>query len=143
MSDKAIVVLWDGRRHVSPQLYLHVNGSDVPRWLTEFYSKLEAEEITGDTRTAFALWTAMAFTKSDEVGEVRVFPLPDAYMAAILSGGKDQREAVEGLSPGESGAVLFNVTDGKWYALNGELEEFDQSTLEDVESWEHELGELA
>ncbi len=119
MGNRALVLFTDGER-VSPVVYLHWCGSQVPAWLNELKQLMRGRE--GDVDYACARFVGLCHTKIKGNLSLGVWNTPPNVGRAIRGlPGDRARDELAAYSHGDAGVVIVNVGDFTWYACGGYL----------------------
>lgn len=122
MGDRAIVIFTDGAE-VSPAIYLHWNGTEVPAWLKE-HKEMMADR-TGDVAYAAARFVGIAHTKITGNLSLGMWNLTPEQIDRIRGAHPSTSPETEltAMSHGDAGVALVNVNDFTWKGYGGYLEE--------------------
>lgn len=119
MGNRALVIFHD-RERVSPTVYLHWRGGDVPQWLQEL--KLLMQGRYGDAEYAAARFIGICHAKIEGNLSLGVFSnsfnLLDVRRQATL----------EAESHGDAGVVAVDTADFTWKAYGGYLAQSSKTT---------------
>jgi hypothetical protein len=114
MGNRAIVIFFDNDR-ISPTVYLHWCGGEVPRLLSELAKYMTGRY--GDAEYAAARFTGLCHNMID--GNLSLGIYANDLKRANLNNAKVLRE----MSPGDAGVVIVNTADFTWKAYSGYLAE--------------------
>ncbi len=112
MGDRANVIFFDDSE-VSPRVYLHWHGSDVPAWIEELKELMQPR--MGDA----------AYTTARFVGICHRY-LPGYMSLGVHStdltlADLKNRTCLEQFSPGDAGVIIVDTRDFSWQAFGGYL----------------------
>jgi hypothetical protein len=114
MGNRAIVIFYDSDR-ISPSVYLHWNGGEVPRLLGELAEYMKGRY--GDAEYAAARFTGLCHNMID--GNLSL----GIYATKLKRADLDNAKVVTNLSHGDAGVVIVNTDDFTWKAYGGYLAE--------------------
>lgn len=120
MGDRALV-LFRNEQEVSPTVYLHWAGSEVPEMLD-----ILKEHMTGrydDVAYACARFIGICHVNNYGNTGLGVWNTDELYQDAVF---KNDAVALEGMSHGDAGVVVVDVRDFSWRAYGGYLAEQEQ-----------------
>lgn len=117
MGDRALVI-FKADRDVSPTVYLHWHGSDVPE-LVGILKERMAGRI-GDACYACARFTGICHNNIDGNLGLGLMNTPEHVQAAVLG---EDRDVLLNYSHGDAGVVVVDATDFSWKAFGGYLAE--------------------
>jgi hypothetical protein len=112
MGDRALIIFCDSDR-VSPCVYLHWDGSNVPVWLEELKRLMQGR--FGDAEYAAARFIGICHAKID--GNLSLGVISNRFTLAEMH---DQAK-LEEQSHGDAGVVVVNTADFTWKAYGGYL----------------------
>ncbi|MDY3551447.1 hypothetical protein R5W24_000523 [Gemmata sp. JC717] len=112
MGNRACVLFHDSRR-VSPTVYLHWHGSQVPAWLADLRQQMQGRH--SDAEYAAARFVGICHTHID--GNLGLGLKANSLTVADLA----RPSVLEDLSPGNAGLVVVNTADFSWRAYGGYL----------------------
>lgn len=136
MGDRALVVFTDGRE-VSPTVYLHWDGREVPAWLEE-HKRLMASR-GADVRYAAARFIGLSHSNIPGNLSLGCWNNDDRFCAAVRERDSEVARAVlENASHGDAGVIVVDVRSYTWKAYGGYLESDHSDFAEAVE--EHRLA---
>lgn len=115
MGDRAIIILTDGT-NISPTIYLHWNGSDVPALLQALKARMTGRE--NDLSYATARLIGLAHDMIPGNLSLGVSETTSAMIMAILS--RDPA-LLNRCSPGDAGLVVVDLLTFAWQAYDGYL----------------------
>jgi hypothetical protein len=116
MGNRAAVLFFD-RNQVSPTVYLHWHGNDVPDWIDEL-SRL----MTGRTNdAAYAAARFVGICHERIVGNLSLGINSNNLTVKDLK----HPDIVAALSPGNAGIVVVDTSDFTWQAYAGYLAKLD------------------
>ncbi|MEL6679466.1 MAG: hypothetical protein AAFQ51_12225 [Pseudomonadota bacterium] len=115
MGDRAFIVFYNAT-DVSPTVYFHWNGHDVPEWLEELKQVMSGRE--GDLSYAAARFVGVANSHIDGNLSLGIWNTSTEIKRAILN---DNDELLREYSHGDAGVILVNVADFSWRAVGGYL----------------------
>jgi hypothetical protein len=119
MGNRAIVIFYDSDR-ISPTVYLHWCGGQVPKLLSELAEYMKGRY--GDAEYAAARFTGLCHNMID--GNLSL----GIYSTGLRRADLDNAEALSSLSHGDAGVVIVNTGDFTWKAYSGYLAERQRST---------------
>jgi hypothetical protein len=118
MGDRAVVVFRD-ESNVSPTVYLHWNGSDVPRLLSELKETMKGRE--GDLSYSCARFVGICHNAIPGNLSLGLWPTPGDIARTVLS-----KEPIGLLmaeySHGDAGFIVVDVRNFTWKTYAGYLE---------------------
>jgi hypothetical protein len=112
MGNRATILFFD-RNQVSPTVYLHWNGSDVPDWLDDLSRRMTGR--TNDAAYAAARFVGICHERIP--GNLSLGVASNSLTVWDLSDG----ELLAKLSPGNAGIVVVDTADFAWRAYGGYL----------------------
>jgi len=112
MGDRASVLFFD-RYRVSPTVYLHWHGSNVPDWLDELTRRMDGR--AGDAAYAAARFVGICHERI--AGNLSLGITSNTLRTTDLN----QTEVLAALSPGDAGIVVVDTADFTWRAFAGYL----------------------
>ncbi len=112
MGDRALVIFHDQYR-ISPTVYLHWHGGDVPEILRELAEIMQGRY--GDAQYAAARFTGLCDRRIP--GNLSLGLMANPLRLADL----DDAAALEALSHGNAGVVIVDTGDFTWKAYGGYL----------------------
>jgi hypothetical protein len=116
MGDRALIVFTDGT-DVSPVIYLHWSGSQVPALLQQHKALMATRGA--DVQYAAARFVGIVHaTMPDSNLSLGIWNTDDTLRPAVLGGAA--RELAE-ISHGDAGFVVVDVNDYSWKAYGGYL----------------------
>ena len=121
MGDRALVVFSDGR-DVSPVVYLHWNGTEVPEWLEEHKYLMGGR--MGDVSYAVARFIGICHIHIHSNMSLGCFTASNSVKAAARAfvqgtSTPEQLSVLENFSHGDAGVVVVNVLSGSWRGFGG------------------------
>jgi hypothetical protein len=119
MGDRAMILFHD-RSAISPTVYLHEHGNDVPGLLGELAEYMKGRY--GDAEYAAARFTGLCHRRIS--GNLCLGIMRNALRRRDL----DDATALQAMSPGNAGLVVVDTGDFTWKAYGGYLAECQQST---------------
>jgi hypothetical protein len=127
MGNRALVIFTDGDR-VSPVVYLHWCGGELPVWLADLKHMMAGRE--GDVDYSCARFIGLCHTKIDGNLSLGVWNIPPHIQRAVQTfeeSGKARDQLTE-YSHGDAGVVIVNATDYTWQACGGYLHNYNQQS---------------
>lgn len=115
MGDRALVV-FKNQDTVSPTVYLHWNGSDVPLFI--FQLGLLMADRRNDVSYAAARFIGLAHEAIPGNLSLGVRETPDELRQAVIDGDVD---LIEDFSHGDAGVVVVDTATFSWRAYGGHL----------------------
>jgi hypothetical protein len=115
MGDRALVVFKD-KSEISPVIYLHWAGSDVPEYIDALRDLMG--DRMGDASYAAARFTGIAHTANVSNLSLGLCPLNPRLEKAIREA---DAAAIAAFSHGDAGLVLVDTCDFTWCAYGGYL----------------------
>jgi len=112
MGDRALIVFYD-EDHISPSVYLHWHGSQVPELLGHLAEYMKGRY--GDAQYAAARFTGICHCRIH--GNLSLGVLCNDLVRADL----DDIEKLQAMSHGDAGVVIVNTDDFTWKAYGGHL----------------------
>jgi hypothetical protein len=112
MGNRALVIFHD-RDRVSPTVYLHWHGGDVPEWLDEL--KLLMQGRFNDAEYAAARFIGICHAKID--GHLSLGVFSNAFNLLDVR----RKATLEAESHGDAGVVVVDTSDFSWKAYGGYL----------------------
>jgi hypothetical protein len=112
MGNRALIIFHD-KDLISPTVYLHRHGGDVPALLGELAEYMKGRH--GDAEYAAARFTGLCHRRIS--GNLSLGIMRNALHRADL----DDAAALEALSPGDAGLVVVDAGDFTWKAYGGHL----------------------
>jgi hypothetical protein len=116
MGNRASILFFD-QNIVSPTVYLHWHGSNVPNWIDQLRQRMQGR--FNDASYAAARFVGLCHEQID--GQLSLGILSNQLTLGSL---KD-RSLLESLSPGNAGLVVVDTRDFTWTAYAGDLAEFN------------------
>jgi hypothetical protein len=114
MGNRALVIFYD-RDRVSPSVYLHWCGGEVPNWLEELKRLMQGRY--GDAEYAAARFIGICHAKIE--GNLSLGVISNRLTLADMK----RKAKLEDASHGDSGVVVVNTADFTWKAYAGYLAE--------------------
>jgi hypothetical protein len=114
MGNRAIVIFYDSDR-ISPSVYLHWCGGEVPRLLGELAEYMKGRY--GDADYAAARFTGLCHNMIDGNLSLGIFA-NDLRRANLANA-----TVLQKMSHGDAGVVIVNTSDFTWQAYGGYLTE--------------------
>lgn len=118
MGNRACIVFFDSVR-VSPTIYLHWHGGQVPLWLDQLRNRMQGR--FGDAHYAAARFVGICHTQID--GNLGLGVISNNYTCQTLH----DHQIMESVSPGNAGMVVVDTRDFTWRAYGGYLADTDNS----------------
>lgn len=116
MGDRALIIFKD-KTEVSPVVYLHWMGSEVPELLKEHKKLMTGRE--DDLSYAAARFVGICHAKNaDSNTGLGMFNLPEDKIKAVLEG---DAKVLDDYSHGDAGVVVVDAVDFSWKAYGGYL----------------------
>lgn len=112
MGNRAAILFFD-RNQVSPTIYLHWHGSDVPNWLDLLAKRMEGR--SGDAAYAAARFVGICHERI--AGNLSLGISSNTLRTIDLK----HSDTLAALSPGNAGVVVVDTTDFTWQAYAGYL----------------------
>jgi len=110
MGDRALIVFTNtARDEVSPVVYLHWDGHNVPEWLAELKAKMAGRE--GDVPYSAARFVGICHEHIDGNVSLGMWNAPTGMLANPAEH-----------SHGDAGVIVVNANDYSWQAFGGYLE---------------------
>jgi hypothetical protein len=119
MGNRAIVIFYDNDR-ISPSVYLHWCGGEVPGLLSELAEYMKGRY--GDAEYAAARFTGLCHNMID--GNLSL----GIYATKLRRADLDNVRVLTNLSHGDAGVVIVNTDDFTWKTYGGYLAERQRST---------------
>jgi hypothetical protein len=116
MGDRALVIFKDETK-ISPVIYLHWAGSDVPQYIEEL--KALMADRRGDATYASARFTGIAHTANVSSVSLGLYALHPQLAKAIKA---TDAETLASFSHGDAGLIVVDARDFSWRAYGGYLE---------------------
>ena len=112
MGDRAYVIFFD-RHSISPTIYLHWHGGDVPDWLSDLRKRMNGRY--GDASYAAARFVGICHER-----------IPGNLSLGITSNGFTQADfrnhpLMVDASPGDAGIIIVDTRNFSWEAFGGYL----------------------
>ncbi len=122
MGDRALVI-FHYRECVSPVVYLHWNGREVPAWLNDLREIMRGRE--SDVDYACARFIGLCHARIDGNLSLGVANLPKMIADLIIlpKRPEERNRTLTQYSHGNAGLVLVNASDFTWVAFGGYLAE--------------------
>ena len=114
MGNRALVIFHDSNR-ISPTVYLHWCGGEVPRLLGELATLMEGR--SGDADYATARFIGLCHNMID--GNLSL----GVYSNELKRADLQNRGLLNDMSAGDAGVVVVNTDDFSWKAYGGYLAE--------------------
>ena len=115
MGDRALVIFHD-RYRISPTVYLHWYGSEVPEILRDLAEYMKGRH--GDADYAAARFTGLCHNRIP--GNLSLGIMANPLRHADL----DDAAVLKAISPGDTGVVIVDTGDFTWKAYGGYLAEY-------------------
>lgn len=112
MGDRATILFFD-RDQVSPTVYLHWHGHEVPDWVDILAQRMQGR--TGDAAYAAARFVGLCHERIAGNLSLGITSNP------LRPRGLTQTDTLLKLSPGNAGVVVVDTTDFTWRAYGGYL----------------------
>ncbi len=118
MGNRALVIFYD-ERQISPTVYLHWNGGEVPELLGDLAEYMKGRY--GDAEYAAARFTGLCHNLIS--GNLSLGIIANKLRRADL----EDAAVLKEMSHGDAGVVIVNTGDFTWKAYGGYLAERQQS----------------
>jgi len=115
MGDRALIVFKD-KGEVSPTVYLHWSGSNVPGFIDELAALMETRR--GDAAYAAARFVGIAHSYDVGALSLGVMNTPEDLEKAVRAG---DSAGIACHSHGDAGLVVVDTADFSWEAYGGYL----------------------
>jgi hypothetical protein len=119
MGNRALVIFHD-RDRVSPTVYLHWRGGDVPLWLDEL--KLLMQGRYGDAEYAAARFIGICHAEMD--GNLSLGVLSNSFTLLDVR----RKSTLEAETHGDAGVIVVDTSDFSWKAYGGYLTRSSKTT---------------
>ncbi|MGL6075445.1 MAG: hypothetical protein ACRC8S_14920 [Fimbriiglobus sp.] len=113
MGDRACLLFFDDRV-ISPTVYLHWHGEDIPDWLQLLTTRMRGR--SGDAFYATARFIGICHERIE--GNLSLGVRSNSFTHADLQ----RPEILEAASPGDSGLVVVDTRDFSWRVYGGDLD---------------------